>query len=539
MIASRRRAMFSRFERFKTRSAVICRRGMVATSQPVAAVAGLRVLMEGGNAVDAAIATAAVLSVVEPMSIGPGGDMFAIVYLSKTGELVGMNASGRAPKALTREELVKRGYERVPDYGMIPVTVPGAVDGWIMLLERFGTMPLSEVLEPAIRYAEEGFAVTPQIALSWASALDKLSRHPNTAKHYLIDGRAPRPGELFRQPHLAETLRLIAEGGREPFYEGEIAEEIVRFSERNGGYLTIEDFKNHRSEWVEPVGVSYRGYTLYELPPNCQGITAQIALNIVEGFDLKSLGHNSPEYLHLLIEAIKLAFADRDEYVADPDFADIPVDHLLSKRYAEERRRLIDPRRAGEAIPGRPGGEDTAYLCVVDSEGNAVSFIGSLFHGFGSGMVGGDTGVLLQNRGACFTLREGHPNALEPGKRPMHTIIPAMLFWEGRPVVVFGVMGGDMQPQGHLQLVCNLVDFDMNVQDAVDSPRFRYLGGMRVALEEGISPEVAEELAGMGHEIVEPKGIFFGGGQAIFIDPETGSLHGGSDHRRNGCAVGY
>lgn len=532
--------MFKSFRGFKTRSAVVCRNGMVATSQPVAALVGLKVLMDGGNAVDAAVATAAMLNVVEPMSIGIGGDMFAIVYISKTKELIGINASGRSPHGLDREELLRRGYRSVPDYGMIPVTVPGALDGWVMLLERFGRMTISDLLGPAIRYAEEGFAVTPQIAQSWASATGKLSGHPNTAKHYLIDGRAPKVGEIFRQPYLAETFRLIAEGGREPFYEGEIAREIVRFSEENGGYLMMEDFKDHTSEWVEPVGTTYRRFKLYELPPNCQGITAQMALNIIEGFDLGSMEHNSADYLHLLIESMKLVFADRNRYITDPSFRDIPIFGMISKRYAEERRRLIDPDRALQrAEPGDPARfSDTAYLCVVDSERNAVSFINSLFHGFGSGMVGGDTGVLLQNRGASFSLNPEHYNVLEPRKRPMHTIIPAMLFMDDEPLVVFGVMGGDMQPQGHLQVVCNLVDFDMNVQDAIDAPRFRYMGGVSVALEEGISGDVAGELERRGHKVVPPN-TFFGGGQAIFIDPETGSLHGGSDHRRDGCAVGY
>lgn len=532
--------MFRRFESFKTRSAVICRNGMVATSQPVAALVGLRVLMEGGNAVDAAVATAAALNVLEPMSIGIGGDMFAIAYICKSEKLIGINASGRSPYGLNVEELRKKGYTSMPDYGMIPVTVPGALDGWVKLVERFGEMPLSRLLEPAIRYAEDGFAVTPQIALSWASSLGKLSKHPNTAKHYLINGRAPKVGELFRQPHLARTLRLIAEGGKDPFYEGEIAEEIVRFSEENGGYLSMEDFKDHSSEWVEPVCSTYRGFKLYELPPNCQGITAQIALNIVEGFDLSSMGHNSADYLHLLIESTKLAFADRNRYIADPGFREIPVSGLISKRYADERRGMIDPARAiRSAEPGDPMGfSDTAYLCVVDSQRNAVSFINSLFHSFGSGMVGGDTGILLQNRGASFSLDPGSYNSLEPHKRPMHTIIPAMLFKDDEPVVIFGVMGGDMQPQGHLQVVCNLVDFDMNVQDAIDAPRFRYMGGEGIALEEGISEEVTHELERRGHKILPPN-TFFGGGQAIFIDPETGSLHGGSDHRRDGCAVGY
>ena len=532
--------MFKRFESFKTRSAVICRNGMVATSQPVAALVGLKVLMDGGNAVDAAVATAAALNVVEPMSIGIGGDMFAILYISKTKELIGINASGRSPYGLSIEELMKKGYRSMPDYGMIPVTVPGALDGWVKLVERFGRMPLSRLLEPAIKYAEDGFAVTPQIARDWASAVDKLSGHPNTAKHYLIDGRAPRVGEVFRQPYLAKTLRLIAEGGREPFYEGETAREIVRFSEENDGYLSMEDFKDHTSEWVEPVCSTYRGFKLYELPPNCQGITAQIALNIAEGFDLPSMGHNSADYLHVLIESVKLAFADRNRYITDPRFRDIPVSGMISKRYAEERRRMIDPASAiRSAEPGDPARfSDTAYLCVVDSQRNAVSFINSLFHGFGSGMVGGETGILLQNRGASFSLDPEHYNALESHKRPMHTIIPAMLFKDDEPVVVFGVMGGDMQPQGHLQVVCNLVDFDMNVQDAIDAPRFRYMGGGSIALEEGITEEVARELERRGHKLLPPN-TFFGGGQAIFIDPETGSLHGGSDHRRDGCAVGY
>jgi len=438
------------------RSPVLATHGMVATSQPLAAVAGLRVLQEGGNAVDAAVATAATLNVVEPMMCGIGGDLFALVYWSETGELAALNATGRAGSLASAEKLRGDGLTRMPGSGMLSVTVPGALDGWAQLLSRFGTRTLADALQPAIQYAEEGFPVSEIIATSWRHSQAKLSRHPESAGTYLIGGEAPTPGQVFRSPDLARTFRRIAEEGPDVFYRGEIAGKIIEFTRQEGGLLTREDLANHHADWVEPISTTYRGVTVYQLPPNSQGFVALEMLNILEGFDIRSLGHNSVDTLHLLIEAKKLAFADRDAYLADPASAKVPVDDLISTDYAAARRKLIDPQQASRHVP--PGLDDrgeTVYVTVVDEDRNAVSLIYSVFSAFGSGLVVPGTGVVLQNRGAGFSLEAGHPNEIAPGKRALHTNMPAMAFRDGKPWLSFGVMGGDMQPQGHTQVLLN------------------------------------------------------------------------------------
>ena len=529
------------------RSVVRSTHGMVASSQPLASQAGLEVLQKGGNAVDAAIAMAAVLNVTEPMMTGVGGDMFAIVYWAKTGELKGLNASGRAPQALNLEYFQKKGMKRVPPVGMEPITVPGAFDGWCTLRDKYGTMPLAELLQPAIGYAENGFPVMEKAAEDWVAEEGKLKRTPAAAETYLVDGRAPHPGEIFKNPHLAATLRTLAQGGRNALYNGPVGRAMVDYFQKNGGFITMEDLAAQHAEWVEPISTTYRGYTAYELPPNGQGLTALIALNILEGFDLASLKDQPDLYYHLRIEAMKLAFADRNRYIADPHFAKVPIQELLSKDYAAKRRALIhndsvlENPQAGEVSSTG----DTTYFTVVDKDHNAVSFINSLFEAFGSGIVAGDTGIMMQDRGAGFSLDPNHPNHIEPGKRPFHTLIPAMLFKDGKFLMSYGVMGGDIQAQGHVQVLTNLIDMGMNLQQAIEAPRFRYLGGDRVYLEPEMGDDVIQKLIARGHKRASPpegvttlRGVM-GGGQAIMIDLVDGSLMGGSDIRKDGMALGY
>ncbi|HEX7296558.1 MAG TPA: gamma-glutamyltransferase, partial [Pyrinomonadaceae bacterium] len=446
------------------RSVVRAQHGMVASSQPLASQVGLDVLKRGGNAVDAAIAMAAMLNVTEPMMTGVGGDAFAIVYWSRTKELKGLNASGRAPRALTREYFSKKNLKSIPNAGMEAVTVPGAFDGWVTLVDKYGTMKLEDLLAPAIMYAENGFPVMEKAAEDWQAEVRKLKRNPAATANYLIDGaRAPRAGEMFRQPNLARTLRTLASGGRDAFYKGDIARAIVDYCKKNHGFISMEDLAATKSDWVDLISTNYRGYTVYEIPPNGQGLTALLALNILEGFDLSALSAQPARYYHTMIEAMKIAFADRNRYIADPDVAKIPLAELLSKSYAAKRRTLINPDKALDSPP--PGdinlGSDTTYLSVIDKDGNAVSFINSLFDAFGSGVVAGDTGIVLQNRGTAFSLDPDHPNRLEPGKRPFHTIIPAMVFKDGQLWMSFGVMGGAIQPQGHVQVLVNLIDLGM------------------------------------------------------------------------------
>ncbi len=523
--------------RQKGRSTVMTPRTLIATSHPLAVQAGLEILRAGGNAVDAAVTAAAVLHVVEPMSTGLGGDLFALVWHSKSKRLFGLNASGWAPRGATIEEYRKRGFREMPQEGILSVTVPGAPRGWQALLERFGTRPLSALLEPAIEYATRGFPVTEIVSERWQQYEEKLRRYKNTADTYLLDGRAPRASQLFRNERLAQTFQLLARWGIEAFYEGEIAMQIVRESQKQKGMLTLQDLKSYQAAWVEPLSTSYRNVAIYELPPNTQGLIALLALNIVEGFRLAEMEHNSVEYLHLLIEGIKRAFADGRWYIADPKFIEVPMERLLSKAYAAERRALIGKQARPEGPMGALEG-GTAYITVVDEERNVVSLIESLFMPFGSGIAVGDTGILLQNRGALFSLDPSHPHCLKPRKRPYHTIMPAMVFRHGRPWLSFGVVGGFMQPQGHLQLLCNIIDHGMGLQQAVEAPRFRFYEGNRVALEEEIPEKTRKALQELGHEIITADG-YFGGAQAILIDPENDILQGGSDPRKDGCAQGY
>lgn len=533
--------MKSRVEFPSRRSTVLARRGMVATSQPLAAMAGLRTLMDGGNAADAAVAVAAMLNVVEPMSTGIGGDCFALVYEAKSGRTTALNGSGRAPAAFTHEEAQRLGLERIPVLGPLPVTVPGAASGWAALLERYGNMTLAECLTPAIATAEAGFPVSERISLGWQRSADKLSRNPEARRVYLP---APRMGEIHHQPDLARTFRTVAEGGAEAFYQGPLAASIAHTVQRQGGYLTAEDLATHTATWEEPIGTTYRDVHMLEHPPNGQGLAALIALNLVEGFDLASMEAFEPERWHVMIEAMRMGMADAARFVADPTMAHVPVDGLISKEYALRRRALIQLGQAAEiAAPGLPEHRDTVYLTTYDDQGNAVSFINSLYHGFGSGLVVPGTGICLQNRGACFTLEPGHPNELQGGKRPYHTIIPAMALRRGRLWLSFGVMGGFMQPQGHLQVLVNLVDDGLTPQQALDAPRFRVdeRGGIDVAIESGVPLRTRKALAAMGHRVrSEPTfAPGFGSGDIIAVDAETGVAAGASDPRKDGCAVGY
>lgn len=520
-----------------SRSVVRARNGMVATSQPLASAAGLRILQQGGNAVDAAVAAAAVLCVVEPMMVSPGGDMFALVWNAKRKELKALNASGRAPAGISLAALQQRGITSMPEDGIHTVTIPGAVDGWATLLQAQGTMTLAQVLQPAIEYAEQGFPVSEIIGTEWRAGLQHKG-NKDFAATFLPQGRVPEIGEIFKNPNLARTLKLIAAGGRDAYYKGEIAEKIVKFAQAQGGFHTMPDFALHKSNWVAPISTTYRGNTVYELPPNNQGLVALQMLNILEGFDVKSLGHNSAEYLHLLTEAKKLAFIDRGRHIADPAFYQAPLEKLLSKDYAAALRRKIDLNHTtDEPAPGLREGADTVYLTVVDKDRNCVSFIQSIFSAFGSGLVAGDTGIVLHNRGAGFVFDPQHPNGLAGNKRPFHTLIPAMVFRDGRPWLTFGVMGGDMQPQGHVQVLVNMIDFGMDVQEAGEQPRIRHFE-RGLALESAIGADVRKELERRGHKLTIAPGMF-GGYQAIMIDPVTGALAGGSDIRKDGCAMGW
>ena len=528
------------------RSVVRASQAMVASSQPLASQAGLDVLKRGGNAVDAAIAMAAVLNVTEPNMTGIGGDAFAMIYSAKTRKLEALNASGRAPRALRLDHFTSRKIAQMPFTGMEPITVPGAFDGWITLLEKHGSMKLADLLAPAIAYAEDGFPVMEKTVADWEPEVPRLKLTAAAAATYLVDGRAPQPGAIFRQQNLARTFRTLARGGRDAFYRGEIARAIVDYCQTQGGFLSMEDFAAQKSDWVEPISTTYRGHTLYELPPNNQGLTALILLNILEGIDLAAMRTDPARYYHTLIEATKIAFADRNRYIADPAFSKIPVSELISKDYATQRRALIDSDKAIDApAPGDMRlGSDTTYLSVVDKDRNAVSFINSIFNAFGSAVVAGDTGIVLHNRGTGFSLEPGHPNQYAPGKRPFHTLIPAMVFRDGRLLMSYGVMGGDVQAQGHAQVLVNLIDRGLNLQQAIDAPRVRYISGRGVMMEDGLTAPVIADLVRRGHERVLPgPGLthraLMGGGQAIMIDPATGALSGGSDSRKDGLALGY
>lgn len=521
------------------RTPIIGHRGAVATSHPLAAQVGLRILQEGGNAIDAAVATAAALTVLEPTGNGIGGDAFAIVWDGQ--KLHGLNASGRAPAALTVDVLRKQGLNEVPADGWLPVTVPGAVSAWVELTRRFGSRPLRDLLEPAARYAEEGHPVPPVIAAVWSRAQHRFGHRQDFADTFLPGGRAPKTGEIFRCPDQARTLRLIGESDGEAFYRGELAEKIADYAKQTGGLLTKEDLAVHRAEWVEPISTSYRGYDVWEIPPNGQGIVALMALNILEETEVASLPHMSAARLHLVIEALKLAFADAYRYIADPAVTHVPVDELLSKKYAAGRRALISREAALKDIsPGRPDLGGTVYLCTADSDGRMVSFIQSNYMGFGSGVVVPGTGIALQNRGHGFTLEDGHPNQVAPGKRPYHTIIPGFITKNGTPLAAFGVMGGDMQPQGHVHTVLGIVDHRLNPQSVFDAPRVRVTRDGSVHAESTMHPDVIRQLVALGHAVyVDWESSRFGGGQMIWRDPDTGILIGGTEPRKDGIVAAW
>jgi gamma-glutamyltranspeptidase/glutathione hydrolase len=520
------------------RSPVLALNGMVATSQPLASVSALGVLQEGGTAVDAAITAAAVLNVVEPMMTGIGGDMFALLFMQRDGVPVALNGSGWGGSRGSVEFFRSRGMAQIPLSGMHSVSVPGAVAGWCKLHGKYGKLPMSRILAPAIEYAEKGFPVSEIIAGQWQRYEGVLQQTANAAQTYLIDGHAPRHGQIFKNPALARSLRLIADHGRDAFYKGEIARKLVEFSNRNDGLLTLDDFADFDAQWSEPAHTTYRGYSLYEMGDNTQGTTALELMNILEGFRLGDLDHNGADHIHLMVEAKKLAFADRDSYIADPLKARVPLGVLASKEYGEERRRLIDPLRAAAIVqPGMPETGETVYLTVVDKDRNVVSFINSIFGYFGSGLIAGDTGIVLQNRGALFALDPGHLNCIAPRKRPFHTLIPALVLKDGKPFFSFGVMGGDMQPQGHAQVLVNMVDFGMDAQQAGESARFRH-SAQGLALESGIGSAVRYALTERGHSLIDSVDVF-GGYQGILIDPVNGVLMGGSDLRKDGVAIGW
>ncbi len=526
------------------RSPVYSRGGMVAASQPLAAAAGIEILASGGNAADAAVATAAALNVTEPTSTGLGGDMFALFFEAQSKQVTALNGSGRAPAALTLERLKKEGFTELPQFHAYTVTVPGACAGWCDLIERHGTLSLGAILSPAIALAEEGFPVAPLTSYFWQRGADRqLKSAPNGAE-LTINGRGPKAGEIFKNPGLARTLRKVAEGGKQAFYEGEIADAIAAVVVQAGGCLAAGDLAAHVSTWETPISVTYRGFRVYECPPNGQGITALIALNLLEAFDLASLDILSADRLHLEIEALRLAFADARWYVSDPQFSHLPISELISQEYAIERCKLIDPRRATlDRQRGAPvSSSDTVYFSVADKFGNACSFINSNYMGFGTGIVPQGWGFALQNRGHNFDLDPAHPNALVPGKRPYHTIIPALATREtdGSLFASFGVMGGFMQPQGHVQVFSAMVDSGLDPQAALDLPRF-CIEDDGVALEEGITDKVSADLAARGHPVKKVSGLdrsLFGRGQIILRDPVSGVLTAGSDPRADGLAMG-
>lgn len=540
-------------EAHQSRSTVISTHGMVATSHPLAASVGLDVLKQGGNAVDAAIATNAMLGLVEPMSCGIGGDLFVIYWDAKSQKLYGLNASGRSPYALNRNVFKKRGLDQIPLEGPLSWSMPGCVDGWFELHGRFGKQPMQELLQPSIEYGTEGFPVTEIIAGYWSKADKAFADQPDSQNTFLIDGKPPVEGQIFRNPNLARTYELIAKEGKKAFYEGSIARQIVDYSSKHGGFFSMKDFTDHRSTWVDPVSTNYRGYDVWELPPNGQGIAALEILNVLEGYDLASMGAGSAEYLHLFVEAKKLAFADRAKFYADPEFNSLPVSQLISKPYAVRQRARIDAQRAASNVhAGDPILQhgDTVYLTVVDQNRNCCSLIQSNYYGFGSKVTPGNLGFALQNRGALFSLSDDHLNRLEPHKRPFHTIIPAMVTKDERPWLCFGVMGGDMQPQGHVQVLCNLIDFGMNVQAAGDAPRVRHVGSQQptgvpmdgagvINVESGVSDAAVRGLLSRGHKIARVAGGGYGGYQAIRIDWKNGTLHGATESRKDGVALGH
>lgn len=535
-----------------SRSEVIAPHGMAATSQPLATQIALDILKKGGSAVDAAIAANAALGLMEPTGCGIGGDLFAIVWDAEKRELTGLNASGRAPQAMTLDYFRDNGIDKIPPFGVLPVSVPGAVDGWYELHGRYGRLPMSENLAPSIEYARNGFPVSEVIAFYLQLNKRRVGDYPGFAETYMPDGDVPAKGDLFRNPRLANTYELIANEGRDAFYKGAIAKTIDAHMAEHGGLLNYQDMAAHTSDWITPVSTNYRGWDVYELPPNGQGIAALQILNILEAYDIASMGYASADYVHTFVEAKKLAFEDRAKYYADMDFVDVPVETLISKEYAAERRKLINPDKASTSLPA---GEaklehgDTIYLTVADSDGNMVSLIQSNYRGMGSGVIPGDLGFMLQDRAELFALDENHANVVEGGKRPFHTIIPAFVMKEGEPLMSFGLMGGSMQPQGHAQIIINMVDFGMNLQEAGDAARINHVGsssptgevmtdGGVVRLENALADAIGKELEARGHVIGESNGSF-GGYQAIMRDAEQGVYYGASEVRKDGQAAGY
>ncbi len=537
-------------EPFATRSEVIAENGMVATSHPLATQIGLDILKNGGNAIDAAIAANAAIGLMEPTGNGIGGDLFAIIWMENDKKLYGLNASGRSPKNLKLDYFKNNNFTKIPAYGPLPVSVPGCVDGWFEMHEKFGNLKMKEILEPAIFYAENGFPVSELVSYYLKISARNFSKYPNFNETYLIDGFSPNKGQIFKNKDLANTLRIISKEGRSGFYEGKVAKVISEFIINQGGFLSYDDLKNHKSDWIEPVSTSYRGYDVWELPPNGQGIAALQILNLLEKFDIKSMGFGSAEYIHHFVEAKKIAFADRSKYYADMDFNEIPVDYLISKEYAEKRRKEINPTKASRRVKaGDIENGDTIYLTVADKDGNMVSLIQSNYRGMGSGMVPPGLGFMLQDRGELFSLDENHFNVYEPEKRPFHTIIPAFITKNNKPYISFGLMGGAMQPQGHAQIVINIVDFEMNLQEAGDAPRIRHVSnqqptggemfdGGELSLESGFDYEEIRRLMKYGHKVVFSLGSF-GGYQAIMYDETLGVYFGASESRKDGSAMGY
>ena len=537
-------------EIFATRSEVIAQNGMVATSHPLASQIGIDILKGGGNAIDAAIAANAALGLMEPTGNGIGGDLFAIIWIEKEKKLYGLNASGRSPENLTLEYFKENNFKSIPAYGPLPVSVPGCVDGWFELHNKFGKIKMRDILNPTIRYAEDGFPVTELVSYYMDVASDNFKDYPNFKETYFIDDSTPKKGQVFKNPDLANTLRTIVKSGKKGFYEGEIAHRIANFVQDQGGFLSYDDLKNHKSEWIEPVSTNYRGFDVWELPPNGQGIAALQILNLLEGYDIRSMGFGSADYIHHFVEAKKIAFADRAKYYADMDFNEIPVEYLISKEYADIRRKDINSENSASTVsPGNIENGDTIYLTTADSEGNMVSLIQSNYRGMGSGMVPKGLGFMLQDRGELFSLDENHFNVYAPKKRPFHTIIPAFITKDGNPFISFGLMGGAMQPQGHAQIVINIIDFDMNLQEAGDAPRIRHQSnqqptggemtdGGELALEKGFDYKQIRELMKKGHSVIYDLGSF-GGYQAIMIDYINKVYFGASESRKDGSAIGY
>ena len=533
-----------------TRSEVIAQNGMACTSQPLCTQIALDILKAGGNAMDAAIAANACLGLMEPTGSGIGGDLFAIIWDAKTQKLHGINSSGPSPKDLTLSYFKEKNIESIPSHGALPVSVPGAVSGWFAIHEKFGTMGMDKLLQPAIDYAEKGFPVSELIAYYLNLSVPRMGeRFPNVKEIWTINGKVPQKGDVFKNPYLASTYRKIAKGGRDAFYKGEIAATMAKFIQEQGGFLSEADLANFETEWVEPVSTNYRGYDVWELPPNGQGIAALQMLNILEKYDLQQYGFGSPEHIHYLVEAKKLAYEDRAKYYADPKFADVPIGTLISKGYADERRKLINDNRAGEYRAGEISAGETIYMTVADRFGNMVSLIQSNYRGMGSGMAPPGLGFMLQDRGELFSLDEDHANVYEPGKRPFHTIIPCFVTKDGQPYMSFGVMGGDFQPQGHVEILMNMIDFGMNLQEAGDAPRIDHGGSSsvkgepaegrgEVSLESGISYETIRKLMEMGHTVKYARGIY-GGYQAILWDAEKKVYFGASESRKDGQAAGY